>query len=119
MRLRFLQGYDVLAAEQTPRPRFYDLSQDPLKRPTMSTKGALPCLKRNSRLWHSTSARFMTTIELGAAMGLATFQLGAETARVPLDTCRYDYGMGELGNTMHVSCVGAILAIALACVEPI
>lgn len=37
-------------------------------------------------------------------------------AAVSLDPCRDKYGLCDLGNTMHISCVGVILGIALACV---
>eukprot|EP00439_Symbiodinium_sp_Y106_P049317 s2833_g6.t1 len=75
--------------------------------------------EERTALWHDPTRRYVTPIELGAVMGFPTFQAGAENARVPLDVCRDMYGMGELGNTMHVSSVGVILGIALACAEPI
>ena len=116
---RDLPKYKELTAEKRPKPCFYDLSQDAQQRPTFDTKGSLPCLRRGTALWHDPTRRYVTPVELGAVMGFPTFQAGAENARVPLDVCRDMYGMGELGNTMHVSSVGVILGIALACAEPI
>lgn len=96
--------------------RFFDLSQNPGERPCLATNGSLPCLRRNSKLWCSLSRRFVTPIELAACLGLPVFGRGAKMAAVSLDPCRDKYGMGDLGNTMHISCVGVILGIALACV---
>ena len=115
---RDLPKYKELTAEKRPKPCFFDLSQDAQQRPNFDTKGSLPCLRRGTALWHDPTRRHVTPIELGAVMGFPTFQAGADNAGVPLDVCRDMYGMGELGNTMHVSSVGAILGIALACAEP-
>jgi hypothetical protein len=115
--LRRVKSYDQIADQRQVPPcsRFYDLSQNPKVRPCLATNGALPCLRRNSKLWHPHAKRFLAPVELAACLGLPTFKSAAELAAVPMYPCREQYGMCDLGNAMHISCVGVILGIALAC----
>ena len=114
---RWVKSYDQIADQrQVPlSSRFYDLSQNPDVRPCLATNGALPCLRRNSKLWHPHAKRFLAPVELAACLGLPTFESAAALAAVSMDPCRDQYGMCDLGNAMHISCVGVILGIALAC----
>ena len=115
--LRFLCGYEhfVLGAGKDASTGFCDLSQNPVERPCFSANGSLPCLRRSSRLWHCGSRRFVSCLELGAAMGLPTFEPLAKAAKVNLDPCRQLYSHAELGNGMHIACAGVVLGIGLAC----
>lgn len=106
-----MERYGFPAAEDPEA--VFDLSQSPFKRPTWTTgSGTLPCLTRGSLLWHAAARRVVLPMELSAAMGLPVTALLAEHGRVDRDAGVYT--PGQLGNGMHVACVAAAMAVALA-----
>ena len=93
----------------------FDLSQNPLKRPAMSSAtGSLPCLRHNGNiLWSPKRRRWLLPVECGSLMGFPMADEFASVLGWPADENAYT--MRQLGNAMHVANVGAVIAVTLAC----
>ena len=118
--LRHLDKYIYICAENNGGQLpildgvFFDLSQNPESRPAMTCQ-SLPTLRRNTCLWDAGSKRLVSPQELACAMGFPVFSACAARANVPIDLSPSDWSLSTLGNTMHVACVGTVLAAALSC----
>ena len=96
----------------------YDLSQNPKERPVVSSRnGSLPTIRRGSLLWCKQAKRWMTAEEVACAMGLPVTEALCQAARISSDVCARGYARSQLGNGMHIPCVGLASMVALACIQ--
>ena len=96
----------------------FNLCQNPLKRRSWSycasAGNSLPTLRYSgSLLWSPKLKRWLLPVECAGAMGWPVRDSHAQATGVPL--CKVDFGMSQLGNSMHVASIGIILAVTLAC----
>ena len=84
-----------------------------------AASGKIPGLRTGGhKLWVPWLGRWLTALELLGAMGLPVYPELAEAARVKQWTVQPGVNPRHmLGNMMHVSSAGAVLAVALACVQ--
>ena len=121
--MRFLDGYENLwqkrrGTRSADDPRcVFDLSQSPFTRPSMTSKGgSCPCVTHSfCSFWHAASARFLLPKELALGLGWPCLPALALAAGVPEDPCAEMYTTSQLGNSMHLTCVGLTMAVALTC----
>ncbi len=96
----------------------FDLGQNPAKRPSYSLRGALPTLRHTkSTMWSPGRKRWLVARELAAVCGYPVTVATAAEAQVPLDAAAALYTQPMLGNAMHVSNVGTVMSVALACLR--
>ena len=97
----------------------FNLCQNPLKQRSWtyctSAGYALPTLRfSGSLLWSPKFKRWLLPVECAGAMGWPVRDCHVQATGVPL--CKVDFGMTQIGNSMHVACVGVVLAVTLACI---
>ena len=82
-----------------------------------AASGKIPGLRTGGRkLWVPWLGRWLTALELLGAMGLPVYPELAEAAKVKQWTVQPGINPRHmLGNMMHVSSAGAVLAVAWAC----
>ena len=100
----------------------FDLTQDPSKRPTMTTaQFGLPCIRHSgSLLWAPCLQRWLISVELAAASGFAVRPSLANAARVELDVVSAeDATTTDFGNGMMTFSLSAVLCCLLACAQRI
>ena len=97
----------------------FDLNQNPLsghrKSWTRASTGyALPTLRfAGNVLWSPKFKRWLLPLECASAMGWPVRDSHVPATGIP--PCNIDFGMSQLGNSMHIACVGTLLAVTLAC----
>ena len=91
----------------------FDLSQNA---EFSRSKSFLPTLTRRcARMWFRPLRRWFLGVELACAHGFPVVPKAARDAGVMVDSSSYT--PEEVGGSMHMASVGAVLAIALACVQ--
>lgn len=116
--MKFLNVYEQGAAFPEEVMVVYDLSQNPSKRPVKTGRsGQLPTVRRGSILWCAEAQRWMTRKEVACVMGIPVTPELLAAARIRSDAIG-DYSRSQLGNAMHVPCVGMVTMLALACSQP-
>ena len=84
-----------------------------------ASRKQIPTFCRSSSLiWSPHRKRWLLNEEKAAAMGYPVFLDLAGEAGVALDDLVVQGGRTAIGNAMHVSCVGCVFLVALACLTP-
>jgi hypothetical protein len=98
----------------------FDLTQNPLKRKCQTSRdGSLPTLRHaGSLIWVPFLGRWLLPCELAAASGFPVTTQLAQAALVERDNAS-DYTAQMLGNGMHVFSVAVMMALVLACTQPV
>jgi hypothetical protein len=74
----------------------------------------LPTLRfSGSLLWSPKHKRWMLPVECASAMGWPVRD--SHVLLTGMAACNIGFGMRQLGNSMHIACVGTVLAVTLAC----
>ena len=97
----------------------FNLRQDPKCRPNWTCRdGALPTITRGGGiLWSPMRKRWLLVAEVACAMGFPCQSEMASAALLPADCT--DYSISQIGNSMHIACVGSVIAATLSCIAPV
>ena len=96
----------------------FDLSQNPLVRRSWTFRprrfNSLPTLRFSGNLlWSPKFKRWLLPVECASAMGWPVRD--SHVLATGISPCNIDFGLPQLGNSMHIACVGTLLAVTLAC----
>ena len=112
---RLRQYIEALPSAEKGADHVFDLVMDPVKFGGRRSMSALPTLQTNSnRMWMQRLRRWFLPVELAYAHGFPVVPHAARDAGVEdFDS----YSVRDVGEGMHMANVGAVLAIALSCVQ--
>ena len=112
---RLRKYIEALPSAEKGADHVFDLVMDPVAFGGRSSTSVLPtCMTNSTKMWMQGLRRWLLPAELAYAHGFPVVPHAARDAGVEYSE---SYSVLDMGGGMHMANVGAVLAIALSCVQ--